>query len=120
MTQYLLSLHTSPGENPEPRSPEEMQAFMAAITAVESDLRSSGAFVFSARLHDSDTASVVRQTTPDLVVTDGPYVESKEHIAGFYIIDAPDLDDALAWAGRVVDAVGAPIEVWPFVDTARP
>jgi hypothetical protein len=51
------------------------------------------------------------------VTTDGPYVESKEHIGGFYVINADDLDAALAWAGKVVDAIGAPIEVRPFFDS---
>ena len=52
-----------------------------------------------------------------MVMTDGPFAESKEHIAGFYIINADDLDAALAWAGKVVDAINAPIEVRPFFAT---
>ena len=53
------------------------------------------------------------------MLTDGPYVESKEHVAGFYLIEADDLDDALRWAGRVTACVGRPIEVRPFVATGR-
>ena len=52
-------------------------------------------------------------------MTDGPFVESKENIAGFYIINAGDLDDALAWAGKVTTAVGRAIEVRPFAATGR-
>jgi hypothetical protein len=120
MPRYLLSLHTAPASEagPPPLAAADPETFMKKIQAVEADLRAAGSFVFSARLHDPDTATVVRRADPDLLVTDGPYVEAHEHLAGFYIVDADDLDAALAWAGRVVDAVGAPIEVWPFVDTA--
>jgi hypothetical protein len=52
------------------------------------------------------------------VTTDGPFVEAKEHLAGFYIVEAPDLDAALAWATKVTMLISSPIEVWPFVDTA--
>ena len=66
-----------------------------------------------------DTATVVRRSDGDVVMTDGPFAESKEHIGGFYVINADDLDAALAWAGKVVDAINAPIEVRPFRDDAR-
>ena len=52
-------------------------------------------------------------------MTDGPFVEAKEHIAGFYIIEAADLDEALSWAGKVVDAIGQSIEVRPFAAAGR-
>lgn len=117
MSQYLLSVHTVEGEIREPMSPEEMQTQMERIGALEVEMEESGTFVFSARLHDPDTATVVRRSDGDLVMTDGPFAESKEHIAGFYIINADDLDAALAWAGKVVDAINAPIEVRPFFDT---
>ena len=54
----------------------------------------------------------------EVVTTDGPFVEAKEHIAGFYIIEAADLDEALGWAAKVTRLISSPIEVWPFVDTA--
>ena len=119
MSQYLLSVHTVEGEVNERHSqtPEEMQAFMERIGALEAEMEASGTFVFSARLHDPDTATVVRMSDSDVIMTDGPFAEAKEHIAGFYIINADDLDAALAWAGKVVDAINAPIEVRPFFDT---
>ena len=52
------------------------------------------------------------------MTTDGPFVEAKEHLAGFYIIEAADLDEALGWAAKVTRLISSPIEVWPFVDTA--
>ncbi len=97
-------------------TPEEMQGFMARIEALETDMRDAGVFVFTGGLHGVDAATVVRSHDGEVTTTDGPYVESKEHIAGFYVIDADDLDAAVAWAGKVVETVGAPIEVRPFFD----
>ena len=119
MNQYLLSVHTGSGDAPRtPPSEADMRAMMSRINGLEAEMKASGTFVFGGRLHDPQTATVVRAGAPELVMTDGPYVESKEHIGGFYIINAADLDAALAWAGKVVEAIGSPIEVWPFVDTS--
>ncbi len=118
MSQYLLSVHVVEGDvHREPMTPEEMQTFMERVNALEAEMKAEGAFVFTGRLSDPDAATVVRSSDGDLVMTDGPFVESKEHIGGFYIINAGDLDAALTWAGKVVDAINAPIEVWPFFDT---
>ena len=117
MSQYLLSVHTVEGEGHGPTTPEEMEAFMERINALETEMRASGAFVFTGGLHGPDAATVVRRSEGELVVTDGPFVESKEHIGGFYVINADDLDAALGWAGKVVDAINAPIEVRPFHDS---
>lgn len=116
MSQYLLSVHSSGGGGHAEMTPEDMQTFMGRIYALETEMKQSGSFVFTGRLHDADTATVVRGNDGDMVMTDGPFVDSKEHIAGFYIINADDLDTALAWAGKVVDAINAPIEVRPFFD----
>ena len=75
---------------------------------------SAGALVFSGRLLEPETATVVRMTGGELLTTDGPFAESKEHLGGFYIIEAADLDAALAWASKTTEAVGQPIEVRPF------
>jgi hypothetical protein len=120
MTQYLLSTYAVEGEVPgAPRTPEEMQAFMERVAALEAEMEASGTFVFSGALHGPDAATVVRVRDGDPVMTDGPFVEAKEHIAGFYIINADDLDAALAWAGKVADATNHPIEVSPFRATGR-
>jgi hypothetical protein len=105
------------GEGHGPTTPEEMEAFMERINALEAEMRASGAFVFTGGLHGPDAATVVRRSEGELVMTDGPFVESKEHIGGFYVINADDLDAALGWAGKVVDAINAPIEVRPFHDS---
>ena len=120
MSQYLLSTYAAEGEVPRaPRTPKEMGAFMERVTALEAEMEASGTFVFGGALHGPDAATVVGVGDGDLVMTDGPFVEAKEHIAGFYIINADDLDAALAWAGKVVDAIDHPIEVRPFRATGR-
>jgi hypothetical protein len=116
MTHYLLSVHSVEGEVREPMTEEQMGQSHQLLGAVEEDLKSTGAWVFSGRLHEPDTATVVRESGGEVLTTDGPFAESKEHLGGFYIIEAKDLDDALAWAGRVTAAIKVPIEVWPFAD----
>jgi hypothetical protein len=81
-------------------------------------MKSAGAWLFSGRLHEPDTATVVRMSGGEVLTTDGPFVESKEHLGGFYIIEADDLDAALAWASKVTAAVGRPIEVRSFAGFA--
>lgn len=125
MSQYLLSVHTrSSGEAPvEPNEqamkPEMMQEMMDRIIALEAEMEASGTFAFSGRLADPDAATVVRSNNGEMVMTDGPFVETKEHIAGFYIMNADDLDATLAWGCKVVDCIGAPIEVRPFTASGR-
>ncbi len=118
MSQYLLAVHTEAGGGSHEQSmtPEEMQSSMGKVFALEAEMKASGTFVFTGRLHDADAATVVRPSDGGLVMTDGPFVESKEHIGGFYIINADDLDGALVWAGKVVEAIDAPIEVRPFFE----
>jgi hypothetical protein len=118
MSQYMLSVHSGSGARREPMSPAAMQESWTRINAIEEDLKASGAWVFSGRLHGADTATVVRTSGGNVLTTDGPYVESKEHLGGFYIISAEDLDGALSWASRVSAAINMPIEVRPFAETA--
>ena len=119
MSQYLLSVHAVEGEVQGQPAPDEMQKFMERVVALETEMEASGTFVFGGQLHDPDASTVVRVSEGDMVMTDGPFAESKEHIAGFYIINADDLDAALAWAGKVADATNHPIEVRPFAATGR-
>lgn len=120
MSQYLLSTFAVGGEVPSaPASPEEMQSFMERVIALEEQMDASGTFVFGGALHGPDASTVIRQGGGEVVMTDGPFVEAKEHIAGFYIINADDLDAALDWAHKVVRALDHPIEVRPFRATGR-
>ena len=120
MGQYLLATYAMEDEERAgPGTPEEMAAFMKRVAAVEGEMDAAGAFVFGGALHGPDAATVIRSAERDTVMTDGPFVESKEQIGGFYIINADDLDSALAWARKVVGAIDHPIEVRPFRATGR-
>lgn len=114
MAKYFLSVHSVAGEVGDPMTDDEMQQYMKQINALEEEMRSAGTWVFGGALHDPDTATVVRVSRGDVLTTDGPFAESKEHLGGFYIIEAEDLDAALAWASKVTACVKKPIEVRPF------
>ena len=116
MTYYLLSTHTVTGDVGEPMPNDQMQRTWQQLQVVEQSMKSAGAWVFSGRLHEPDTATVVRVSDGQLLTTDGPFVEAKEHLGGFYIIQAEDLDAALSWASQVTKVIMKPIEVWPFFD----
>ena len=118
MAKYLLSTHSVEGKPREPMTDEQMQQFGKAIGELEGEMKSSGAWFFSGRLHDSDTATVVQVSDGEVMTTDGPFAESKEHLAGFYIIEADDLDEALAWGSKVTRCIKNPIEVRPFAGVA--
>jgi hypothetical protein len=119
MTHYLLSVHTVDGEVRPSMTEEEMRLAYQPLADLEEEMKSTGTWVFSGRLHDPDTATVVRTTDRGVLTTDGPFAESKDHLGGFYVIRARDLDDALSWASRVTAAVGKPIEVRPFSGTSE-
>ena len=114
MTQYLLSVHSVDGEAAEPMTDEQMRQSYQQVMALQAEMKSTGAWVFGGRLTEPETATVVRMSSGEVLTTDGPFVESKEHLGGFYIIEAEDLDAALAWAAKVSGVVSTPIEVRPF------
>ena len=114
MSQYMLSVHTAPGQPRDPMTDEEQQAGYARIAGIEADMEAVGAFLFSARLSEPAAAKVVRGPGKPKS-TDGPFAETKEHIGGFYLIEAPTIESALEWASRVSEAIGEPIEVRPLV-----
>jgi len=112
MTQYLLAVHMVEGEvGP---SPEELKQMYQDVDTFNDELKAEGAWVFAGGLHPSDTATVVRVKDGEVLTTDGPFTETKEQLGGFWIVNAPDLDAALALAVRGATACGAPIEVRPF------
>ena len=114
MTRYLLSMYQPDGPAPEP---EILDPIMRDINAVEQQMKDAGVWVFSGGLHEPSTATVVRAQGDDVLITDGPYVEGKEHLGGFTIIEAPDLDVALEWGSKLARAIRLlPIEVRPFQD----
>lgn len=120
MSQYLLSTYFVEGQvEGSPATPEEMQTFMERVIALEAEMEASDTFVFGGALHGPDAATVVSSPGGDVVMTDGPFAESKEHIGGFYIINADDFDAALVWAGKTAAATNHAIEVRPFRATGR-
>ena len=114
MKQYLLSVYQPDGD---PTPPEILDPIMRDVSAWREEVKAAGAWVFDAGLHPASTATVVRLRDGDVLMTDGPYTEGKEHVGGFTIIRAPDLDAALDWAGRLTRAIGLlPVEVRPLVE----
>jgi hypothetical protein len=116
MKQYLLSVYHPEGGSPEP---EVIAKITADVEALNTELQQSGAWVFAGGLHPSSTATVVRIEGDDVLVTDGPFVEGKEHIGGFWVIKAPDLDAALEWGRKATRACTVPIEVRPLREEAQ-
>jgi hypothetical protein len=113
MKQYLLSVYQPDGEPP----PQEiLNKAMRDVQAIREESKAAGVWVFGGGLHPTSTATVVRVRDGELLTTDGPYVEGKEHIGGFVIIKAPDLDAALGWGRKYARATTLPIEVRPFRD----
>ncbi|MGH2927513.1 MAG: YciI family protein [Candidatus Dormibacteraceae bacterium] len=115
MQQYLLSVFEPPGEAP---APEVLGPIMERVAAWRGELEEQRAWVFTARLHHPLTATVVRRRAEETLITDGPFVESKEQLGGFTIIRAEDLDEALYWAGKFTAATGLAVEVRPLLDKA--
>ena len=116
MTHYLLSVH-GPAEMDEfgsYGSKEEMEAAFAETDIFNEKLRTDGYWVFAGGLEGASTATVVDGQGDTPVMTDGPYLETKEVIGGFWVIDAPDLDVALKLAAEGSKACRGKVEVRPF------
>jgi hypothetical protein len=109
--QYLLSIYQPDGVTP---PPEVLDKVMREVRALIDETKAAGAWVFNGGLHPASTATVVRLEGQDVTITDGPYIEGKEHIGGFIVIKAPDLDAALEWARKTARVITLPIEVRPF------
>jgi hypothetical protein len=112
MTQYLLSVHMVEG-NPT-RTPAEMQAAYQCVNEFNTELHDTGAWVFAGGLLPPNSAKVVRDHDGQLLATDGPFVEGKEHIGGVWVIEAADLDTAMDWAAKATRACGESVEVRQF------
>jgi hypothetical protein len=113
MTRYLLSVY-QPGEGERP-PPDVLARIEAELAEIHADLRAAGSWVFAGGLAGPATATVVRATDDELLLTDGPFLEGKEYLGGLAVIEADDLDVALVWARRFAAATTLPIEVQPFL-----
>ena len=116
MKYYLLALHQPVGDPP---PPETLEPIMREVAAVKQEMQAAGVWVFDGGLHGPEASTVLRVRDGELLTTDGPYAEGKEHLGGFVIIKVPDLDAALGWARRQAEAVPLPIEVRPFQGDAE-
>ena len=112
MKQYLLSVTMN--EDAPPRPPDEMQRAFDQVDELNAELQTAGVWVFAGGLQPASLATVVREEGGEVVVTDGPFSESKEYIGGFWIIEVDDLDAAMAWAAKASKACGEAVEVRPF------
>ena len=117
MKQYLLSVHMVEGAEPPP--PEAIEQAYRDVDALNQSMQAEGVWVFAGGLHPATTATVVRVQDGEILTTDGPFAETKEQLGGFWVIKAPDLDAALAWAAKATVACQAPVEVRPFQDEAE-
>ncbi len=118
MKQYVLNIYQPDGVVP---PPDVLAAVMRDMTALVDQAKAAGAWVFNGGLHPAESATVVRLKSGEFLTTDGPYAEGKEHIGGFLIVKAPDLDAALEWAKKTAKALTLPghpdglaVEVRPF------
>ncbi len=111
MKQYLLSVYQPEGDPP---PAEVLEPIMRDLDALNQEMKAAGAWVFSGGLHPPSTATVVRHSEGGVLTTDGPYAEGKEHLGGFTIVKAADLDAALEWGRKLAGATTLPIEVRPF------
>jgi hypothetical protein len=112
MTMYMLSVHHSP--DAPPPAPEDMQKVFEQVDRFNAEVKAAGAWVFAGGLEAPEIATVVNAKDGNVVMTDGPFAETKEHLGGFWVISAPDLDVALDWARRGSAACAGPVEVRPF------
>ncbi|MDX2969772.1 YciI family protein [Kribbella solani] len=112
MNQYLLSIYQPDGPAPDA---EVLEPIMGDLQALNEEMQAAGVWVFAAGLHPPETATVLKARDDEVLVTDGPYTEGKEHLGGFTVIKVADLDAALHWARRLAEVLrGLAIEVRPF------
>lgn len=114
MKQYLLSV-CYPAGSTQP-APEALQKIMRDVSTLQKEMQAAGVWVFSGGLHPPHTATVLRHQAGQVVITDGPFIESKEQIGGVTVLRAEDLDSALAWGRRLALATTTPVEVRPFFE----
>ena len=116
MRQYLLAVHSVDGAPA--MTDEEMQTMFRETDRINQEMVAKGAWVFAGGLLPHDSATVVRVESGKTTMTDGPFAETREHLAGFWVIRCADLDEALAWAEQCATVCG-PVEVRPFDELSQ-
>ncbi len=111
MPQYLVAIHHPDNYD----ASLEDEAMGRDIDVLNEEMIAAGVRIFAGGLHPASSAKSLRaQPGGKVIVTDGPYLETKEHIGGFWILEAATLDEALAWGRKAAVACRAPVEVRPF------
>jgi hypothetical protein len=113
MKQYLLSVYQPDGGPP---PPDVLGPIMAKVGSWRDELEAAGAWVFTGALQPGSTATVLRVSGGEVVMTDGPFTEGKEHLGGFTVIQVADLDEALKWGRQFAEITGLALEVRPVYD----
>jgi hypothetical protein len=113
MSQYLISVWHDDTYDLDFSTPDA-QRLGAQVGAFNDELQGAGVWVFGAGLHPASSATVLRPSAGAVSMTDGPYAETKEQMGGFWVIEAPDLEAALEWAGKAAAACEGPVEVRPI------
>jgi hypothetical protein len=116
MKQYLVTVNHADDYHLEPA---EMDQMGADVNALNDEIRAAGRWVFAGGLRPTSTATTLRLEDGEVLTTDGPFAEGKEHIGGFWVIKAPDLDEALEWGRKAAKACRVPIGVRPFDDESE-
>ena len=113
MKQYMLTVHSVEGEPP--RSHEATQKAFRDVDVLNREMVSAGAWVFGGGLHPPTTATVVKVQDHEVVTTDGPFAETKEQLGGYYLVEAPDLDAAIAIAKKIPVLQDGSLEIRPVL-----
>ena len=112
MARYLVAIHHPDDYDP---AVTEDEAMSRAIDALNDEMKAAGIRIFVGGLHPAASARSLRaQPDGEVLITDGPYLETKEHMGGFWVLEAVDLDEALAWGRKAAVACRAPVEVRRF------
>jgi hypothetical protein len=113
--RYLLVIYGN-DEDWTQKSDDELAPILAEHESFGNDLRQAGVFLAAEALQPSSTVTTIRLKNGEPLITDGPFIETKEQIGGFYLIEAEDLDQALTWGKRLATFEENPIEVWPVIE----
>ncbi len=113
MNHYMIMVYQPDGTPP---PPEVLDPIMEKVGRWRADLEAAGAWVFTGGLQPAGTATVLRASGGQIVMTDGPFAEGNEHLGGFTVIAVADLDEALAWSRQFAEITGLPVEVRPMYD----
>jgi hypothetical protein len=113
--RYLLAIYGDESQR-DAMTPEEGIAMMQAYEAYTQEVQSAGVMLGGDGLQASSTATTVRVRDDERLVTDGPFAETREQLAGFYLLECKDLDEAIEWAAKIPGAQNGTIEVRPVID----